>query len=104
VSFLYLHTCVYIFCTIFTLLPFSPPPPTIHQCQPPTLPPLASGQNLLHPPVLQFCRRKNIKDNKKRHDIFEIKIAIQGGFLCCSHACMYYNPNWFTSTRLFTTP
>jgi hypothetical protein len=33
-SLLYLHTCVYIFCSIFTLLLLSPLPPTSHWCQP----------------------------------------------------------------------
>jgi hypothetical protein len=36
----------------------------VHHFPPPWYQP-ASGQNLFHPPVLQFCRRKHIKDNKK---------------------------------------
>jgi hypothetical protein len=48
---LHLHTCVYIICTTFILLPLSPTPPT--------------PQILFCPPVLWFCRRKNIKDKKR---------------------------------------
>jgi hypothetical protein len=60
-----------------------------------------SGQNLFYPLVLQFCRRKNIKNNKKSMTFlsFEIKRAIQGNSLYCFHAYMYYNPNWLVSTR-----
>jgi hypothetical protein len=30
---------------------------------------------------------------------FEIRIAIQGESLCCFQAYVYYDPNWFISTR-----
>jgi hypothetical protein len=54
VSFLHLYTCVFIVCTIFILLPLSLPPPPPMGANPP-----------FHPPVLRFCRRKNIKDKTR---------------------------------------
>jgi hypothetical protein len=30
--------------------------------------------------------------------LFEIKIATLEDSLCCFHACMYYNLNWFISS------
>jgi hypothetical protein len=68
VSFLHLHTCVYIVCTIFIL----PPPFPSTSPLPPVQITLAThtpGQNLFYPPVLLFCRRKNIKW-KKRNTAF----------------------------------
>jgi hypothetical protein len=52
-SFLHLLTCVCIIWAISS--PHIPPLPL----------PLAFKQNLVCSLVLQFCRRKNIKDNKK---------------------------------------
>jgi hypothetical protein len=60
VSFLHLHTYVYIICTIFILPPLSPAPLTSHWGQTTLHPP-----NLFSPPVLQFYRRKNMKDKNK---------------------------------------
>jgi hypothetical protein len=47
---------------MFILLPFSChlPHPTGANYLP----------NLFHPPVLRFCRRKDIKDKKEKHSIF----------------------------------
>jgi hypothetical protein len=56
-------------------------------------------------PVLPSCSlillRENIKDNKKIMVFLLVwdRIAIQGDSLCCFHAHMYYNTNWFISTR-----
>jgi hypothetical protein len=71
--------------------------------RPPTTFPntLSPGQNLFCPPVLQFCRRRNIRDNKKSMVFLLVwdKDSYIGRFLCCFCAYMYYNPNWFISTR-----
>jgi hypothetical protein len=87
ISFLHLLTCVYI---IFTTFPQS------------LLLPL---QNLFHPPVLWFYRRKNIKDNEKPWHFcwFEIKIAIQGD--PCVVWCIYVLQPQITSSLsvLFST-
>jgi hypothetical protein len=57
---------------------------------------LASKQNLF----FNFVD-KNIQDKMKNIVVckFKMKIAIQGDSLCCFHAYVYYNPNWFISTR-----
>jgi hypothetical protein len=67
----------------------------LHHVSPPTLSPTTSPlplvqtpdppfrQNLFRPPVLQFCRRKNIKDNK-RNMVFLLvgdKDSYKGRFL-----------------------
>jgi hypothetical protein len=52
VSFLHLHTRVHIFYTVFTFLYPFPTTSSSHWCNPP------SGQDLFHPSVLRFCRRK----------------------------------------------
>jgi hypothetical protein len=57
-SFLHLHTCVHIICTIFILLPFRH-----HLPLPPV--PTSLSQNLFCPLVLWICRRKNIKDKTR---------------------------------------
>jgi hypothetical protein len=70
------------------------------------MPPLPTGANPHLPQNLLLSyslllRRKNIKDKKKNIAVclFEIKIAIQGDFLCCFHAYIHYNPNWFISSN-----
>jgi hypothetical protein len=61
VSFLHLHTCVYIICTIFIFISLSPPSPPI--------PPVPNPHPLHVEPVTPSCSlvfwRKNIKYNKK---------------------------------------
>jgi hypothetical protein len=52
------HFCIYIhvhtfFCTIFTLLPHSPTTSSLT-----LVPALPTGQDLVHPLILQFCRKK----------------------------------------------
>jgi hypothetical protein len=65
-----------------------------------SLTPLASRQNLICP-LLQFCWRVNISNNKKNKAflLVEIRIAIQRDSYHCFHAQVYYNPNWFISIR-----
>jgi hypothetical protein len=52
-----------------------------------------------------FVEEKNIKDNKKN---LEFLLVRQGDSLCCFHAHVYYNPNWFISicqsSSLFPSP
>jgi hypothetical protein len=57
---LHLHACVLIICTVFTFLPPFPNTSSSHWCQPFPL-----EQDLFCPLVLQFCRRKNRKDQMK---------------------------------------
>jgi hypothetical protein len=66
---LHLHTCVFVCTIFFILLPLFPPPHPSHCCQP--LP----RQNLFHPPVLSFCRRKNIKAGRRW--LMPVILAIQ---------------------------
>jgi hypothetical protein len=54
---------------------------------------------LLCSPVLQFCRRKKIKQKTWHFSLFEIKVAIQGVSLWYFHVYMYYNPNCFISSN-----
>jgi hypothetical protein len=68
VSFLHLHTCVYIICNIFTLLPLFPstsPFPLVQNAPP-------QGRTCsAHPPFLQICKKKYIYiNNKKRNMTF----------------------------------
>jgi hypothetical protein len=49
--------CVYSFCTIFTLLPF----PHHHPPSSGTIP--TPRKDLVHPPILQFCRIKKEKND-----------------------------------------
>jgi hypothetical protein len=78
-------TSVYIICTIFILLPLYSLPSPSHQCQ--NNPP---RQNLFYPVVLQFCRRKNIKDKKRSKTFLLVgdKDSYKGGFLVCFHVYM----------------
>jgi hypothetical protein len=89
---LHLHTCVYIVCTIFILLPLSLPPPPLPLV--PT-PPSPTAE-----PILPSCKRKNIKEQTRNMTLcyFEIKIATQGVSLCCSHAYVYYCSSWLASS------
>jgi hypothetical protein len=65
VSFLHLHACVHIFCTLFTLLPSFPCHPYPTGANPPP------GQDLLHPTVLWFCSREKIKRKTLHFCLFE---------------------------------
>jgi hypothetical protein len=71
--------CTYYFHGIHPPIPFPAafPPPTL--------------QNLFHPSVLQFCRRKNIKDKKRNMTFLLVwdKNNYTGNLgvsLCCFHA------------------
>jgi hypothetical protein len=64
-SFLHLHTCVYIVFTMFTLLPFS------RRLSPPTGANF-SPHNLFCSTVLWFCRRKTIKDKRRNMEFLLI--------------------------------
>jgi hypothetical protein len=84
---LHLHTCVYIVCTIFILLPLCPPPCPSQWCQAP-LP--------LYSPFLQFCRR-NMKGKMRsmtfllvwdKHRKFTYVVSMD---ICITA------PIWFTS-------
>jgi hypothetical protein len=57
-------------------------------------------QNLFCP-LLQFCWREDISNNKKDTVFLLVwdKDSCTERFLACFHAYMYYNPNWFISTR-----
>jgi hypothetical protein len=84
----YMHTLFGPFLPLFSHpLPFSPTP-------------VISRQNLFCP-LLQFCWREDISNNKKdiAFLLVEIRIAIQRNSQHCFHAQVYYNPNWFISTR-----
>jgi hypothetical protein len=102
VSFLYLLTSVHIMCTIFILLPLSPPP------LPPTSAP-HPDQNLFCPPVLQFYRRKTIKD-KKRNITFLLvwdKDTYTGSFLVLFPCICVLQPqlfHLFQSSSLLPNP
>jgi hypothetical protein len=74
--------CFYIYLHVYTL--FEPPSPT---------PSPASWQNLFCPLVLQFCWRKNLKDNKEKWHFLLVwdKDSYTGRF--------FLNLNWFISTR-----
>jgi hypothetical protein len=96
----WIYTCVYIICIIFILLPLSPPPP-IHANTP-------RGewgrQNLFHPTVVRFCRRKNIKD-KKRNMVFLLvgdKDNYTGKFLV--FPCIYVLQPQMVLPVFFTSP
>jgi hypothetical protein len=65
-----------------TFVPHIFPPPTG------TSPP---RQDLLLPPVLQFCKIKNMI-------FFLFKVSTRGVSLWNFHVYMYYNPNWFISS------
>jgi hypothetical protein len=80
--FLHLHACVHIICTAFILLPLALWPPS----------PIIANH-----PTLQFCRRKNIKNEKKNNTFLLVwdKDSYTGG---CFIAYMYYNPNWVISS------
>jgi hypothetical protein len=75
VWFFNLHTCAYVVCTIFILLPLS------------HLPLPHPWQNPFYPPVLQFCRRKNTigKTRNMTFCLFKMKIVTPGVSLCCFH-------------------
>jgi hypothetical protein len=80
------HFCIYIH--VYTCLHHIHPPAPFSATSL-LLPVLTAHASTTEPDlpfVLQFCRRKNIKDKDK-----EIKIATQGVSLCCFHACMYYS-------------
>jgi hypothetical protein len=55
-------------CTHF-LYYIHPPTPFLHHLLLPTDASPAPGQDLFHPLVLQFCRRKKRKDKMEKHDI-----------------------------------
>jgi hypothetical protein len=83
VSFLHLHTHVHIICTIFILLPSSPATP-----HPPEQPFYSLG-DLFRSPVLQFCRRKEMKDKNKNMTFFaSLRYSYPGSFLVI-FPCMY---------------
>jgi hypothetical protein len=48
-----------------------------------------------HLPPLPHC----LWAEKQSFHQFEMKIAIQGESLCCFHAHVHYNPNWFICIR-----
>jgi hypothetical protein len=78
----YFHTCAHSICTIFTLpYPFPTSSPS-HGATP--------RQDLFHPPVLWFCKRK-----KKESQFCLFKITLQGVSLWHFHLYMHHNPNWF---------
>jgi hypothetical protein len=49
------------------------------------VPALPHGQDLFWLPVLQFCRRENIKGKTWHFCLFEIKVATQGVLLWYFH-------------------
>jgi hypothetical protein len=55
-------------------------------------------QDLFHPPVLWFCRRKKRKRKTWYFSLFEIKVTTQRVSLWYFHVYMYFNPNWFISS------
>jgi hypothetical protein len=85
VSFFHLHACVHSICTIFILLhPFS-----TSSCHP-EIPPSQD----------RTCSTLLFSDSVKEKKWYFclLKIAIQGVYLWCFHACMYYNLNWLISS------
>jgi hypothetical protein len=67
----------------------------------PLVPTPDPGQRLFYPIVLQFCRRKNIKDSKRNMAFLLVrdKDSYAGRFLVLfSCIYIYYNPNWFISS------
>jgi hypothetical protein len=89
VSVLFLHTCVCVFCTIFTFLPPFTATSSSHWYQP------YPRQDLFCPPVLLFSKRKR----KKWHFcLCEMKIATQGISLWYFHVYIHYYPNCFISS------
>jgi hypothetical protein len=52
------------YCSVFTLLPLS-----CNTCPLPLVSCLPTGQDLFHPPVLQFLGEKSERIKQKKHDI-----------------------------------
>jgi hypothetical protein len=86
VSFFNLHTYVHSTMYVFTLLHYFPTSSPSHSTNPPR-------QDLFHPLVLRFCKRKN-------WHFCLLKIATQGISLLHFHVYMYYKPNWLFIWRL----
>jgi hypothetical protein len=89
------HFCIYIYVnTLFALYSssYSFPLPTSAHPRAESVPPSCS---------LIFQKKKQkIKRETCHFCCFEIKIATQGVSLCCFHAYIYYNQNWFISSSL----
>jgi hypothetical protein len=79
-----------------------PPTPVPHNLLTPTSanPPFTSGRTCS---AILFYNFVEVWDKDREFPCVEIKIVIQGISLCCFHAYMCYNPNWFISLVLFTS-
>jgi hypothetical protein len=85
----YIHVYLHYIHTVCILLPHFPITSALTSAN---LPP----QNVFCSPILWFCRRKKIKDEKK--NMAFLLVWHKDDFKRSFRAYMYYNPNWFIST------
>jgi hypothetical protein len=97
IIFAFTYMCTHYFQCTHPLIPFS------HHLSPLTgANTLHPGKDLFCPLVLQFCRRKKVKDKKKNMTfcLFKINISTQGVSLWCFHSYVYCNPTGLSPLAL----